>query len=86
MAGLVPPIKGTSQLGSNLLVGYFDQQSALIDSDKTVRDHFHELFPALVEKDLRKTLGMYLFGGQMPQSASVRSQVVRSPGLCSQSF
>ena len=63
VAGLVPPIKGTSQLGSNLLVGYFDQQSALIDSDKTVRDHFHELFPALVEKDLRKTLGMYLFGG-----------------------
>ena len=63
VAGLIPPIKGTSQLGSNLLVGYFDQQSALIDSDKTVRDHFHELFPALLEKDLRKTLGMYLFGG-----------------------
>lgn len=63
VAGLIPPIKGTSQLGSNLLVGYFDQQSALIDSDKTLRDHFHELFPALVEKDLRKTLGMYLFGG-----------------------
>ena len=63
VAGLIPPIKGTSQLGSNLLVGYFDQQSALIDSDKTVRDHFHELFPVLVEKDLRKTLGMYLFGG-----------------------
>lgn len=62
VAGLILPIKGTSQLGSNLLVGYFDQQSALIDSDKTVRDHFHELFPALVEKDLRKTLGMYLFG------------------------
>lgn len=63
VAGLIPPIKGTSQLGNNLLVGYFDQQSALIDSDKTVRDHFHELFPALLEKDLRKTLGMYLFGG-----------------------
>lgn len=63
VAGLIPPIKGTSQLGNNLLVGYFDQQSALIDSEKTVRDHFHELFPALVEKDLRKTLGMYLFGG-----------------------
>ena len=63
VAGLIPPIKGTSQLGNNLLVGYFDQQSALIDSEKTVRDHFHELFPALVEKELRKTLGMYLFGG-----------------------
>ena len=63
VAGLIPPINGTSQLGNNLLVGYFDQQSALIDSEKTVRDHFHELFPALVEKDLRKTLGMYLFGG-----------------------
>ena len=48
VAGLIPPIKGTSQLGSNLLVGYFDQQSALIDSDKTVRDHFHELFAELL--------------------------------------
>ena len=73
VAGLIPPIKGTSQLGSNLLVGYFDQQSALIDSEKTVRDHFHELFPALVEKELRKTLGMYLFGGA---NASMRSSAL----------
>lgn len=63
VAGILEPVSGQSRLGSNLLVGYFDQQSALIDSEKTVRDHFHELFPALVEKDLRKTLGMYLFGG-----------------------
>ena len=31
----------SENFGSNLLVGYFDQQSALIDSDKTVRDHFY---------------------------------------------
>ena len=63
VAGMIPPVKGISQLGTHLLLGYFDPQSALIDSEKTVRDHFHEIFPALNEKDLRRTLGMYLFGG-----------------------
>ena len=33
VAGMIPPVKGISQLGNNLLLGYFDQQSALIDSE-----------------------------------------------------
>lgn len=88
VAGLIPPVKGQSQLGNNLLVGYFDQQSALIDSDKTVRDHFHELFPALNEKDLRKTLGMYLFGGSNAAkhinslSGGEKSRLVLAELLC----
>lgn len=88
VAGLIPPVKGTSQLGNNLLVGYFDQQSALIDSDKTVRDHFHELFPALNEKNLRKILGMYLFGGSNAAkhinslSGGEKSRLVLAELLC----
>ncbi|MBT9779454.1 ATP-binding cassette domain-containing protein [Clostridium sp. MCC353] len=63
-AGLIPPIDGTYSLGNNITIGYFDQHSAQIMSDKTVADHFHDLFPALTEKEVRSILGAYLFGGR----------------------
>lgn len=63
-AGLVEPLKGTISLGNHIVIGYFDQHSAEIDSEKTVAEHFHELFPALTEKEVRTILGNYLFGGR----------------------
>ena len=35
-AGLLPPVKGTCSLGLNILIGYFDQQTAALSSDLTV--------------------------------------------------
>ncbi len=64
IAGLVEPLKGTISLGNRIVIGYFDQHSAEIDSEKTVAEHFHELFPALTEKEVRTILGNYLFGGR----------------------
>ena len=64
VAGLVEPLKGTISLGNHIVIGYFDQHSAEIDSEKTVAEHFHELFPALTEKEVRTILGNYLFGGR----------------------
>lgn len=69
IAGLIPPVKGKCILGNHTELGYFDQQSAGISSDKTVLEHFQERFPGMTEKDARQTLGMYLFGGKQ---ASVR--------------
>lgn len=63
-AGLCPPISGDYQIGNQITIGYFDQNSAQIQSDKTVLEHFHELFPSMTEKDVRQTLGAYLFGGK----------------------
>lgn len=63
IAGVIPPIEGRAELGNNILMGYFDQQSAAVESDKPVIEHFHDLFPAMTEKDARQTLGAYLFGG-----------------------
>lgn len=63
-AGLVPPRKGKCELGLNVLMGYFDQQAASLSSDKTVAEHFHDLFPSLTEKDVRNTLGAFLFSGK----------------------
>ena len=64
IAGLVPPLEGEAALGNHVLLGYFDQQSASISSDKQVIEHFRELFPGMTEKEVRQTLGAYLFGGK----------------------
>lgn len=63
-AGLCQPIDGEYSLGNNITIGYFDQHSAEIESQKSVVEHFHDLFPAMTEKDVRSVLGAYLFGGK----------------------
>lgn len=64
VAGLLPALSGRQSLGNMTTIGYFDQHSAAIHSEKTVAEHFHDLFPALTEKEVRQTLGAYLFGGK----------------------
>ena len=63
IAGLQKPLGGTFSLGSNITMGYFDQNTARLETDQTVLEHFTALFPAMTETDARKTLGMYLFSG-----------------------
>lgn len=63
-AGFLPPFFGEYQIGNQVTIGYFDQNSAQIQSEKTVLEHFHELFPSMTEKDVRQTLGAYLFDGK----------------------
>lgn len=67
ITGLIAPIEGKSVLGNNILMGYFDQQTATIQSEKTVYEHFHDLFPGLNEKDARHVLASYLFRGKEAQ-------------------
>lgn len=64
IAGLALPVDGEYSLGNTITIGYFDQHSAEISSDKSVAEHFHDLFPALTEKEVRSILGAYLFGGK----------------------
>ena len=52
-------------LGNNITIGYFDQHSAEIQSEKSVAEHFHDLFPSMTEKEVRNILGMYLFPGKL---------------------
>lgn len=63
IAGLIRPLGGEFSLGSNITIGYFDQNTARLQTDQTVLEHFTGLFPSMTEKDARKTLGMYLFTG-----------------------
>ena len=64
VAGELPPLKGKCTLGNRTMLGYFDQQTASLESEKTVYEHFHELFPVMTEKEVRQTLGAYLFSGR----------------------
>lgn len=63
VAGLLAPVKGKCQLGLHIEPGYFDQQTASLTSDKKVLEHFHDLFPAMPEKDVRNELAAWLFEG-----------------------
>lgn len=64
VAGLLPVLKGRCRLGERTTIGYFDQHSAAIRSEKRVKEHFHDLFPSLTEKEVRSVLGAYLFKGR----------------------
>lgn len=64
VSGNILPLSGKFFLGNQVMMGYFDQHSAEIQSEKTVLEHFHDLFPAMTEKEVRSTLGAYLFGGK----------------------
>lgn len=64
IAGFLEPLGGICRLGNQITIGYFDQFSAAIESDKTVAEHFSSLFPAMTEKEVRSTLGAYLFKGR----------------------
>lgn len=63
VAGLLPAVAGKGALGVNITIGYFDQHSVRLQSDKTVAEHFHDLFPGLTQKEVRSILGRYLFAG-----------------------
>ena len=63
-AGILPALGGKMSLGHNVSVGYFDQNSAEIDSEKSVLEHFTDHFPVLTQKEARGILGSYLFAGK----------------------
>ena len=64
IAGYLSPLKGECRLGERTTIGYFDQQSAGLVSEKTILEHYQALFPVLSEKEVRQTLAAYLFRGK----------------------
>ena len=64
LVGLLPAISGEYTYGTNVELGYFDQQMAQYKSEKTVLDDFWDLYPELVETEVRNCLGAFLFSGE----------------------
>ncbi|MCM3796941.1 MULTISPECIES: ABC-F family ATP-binding cassette domain-containing protein [Priestia] len=54
---------GTISFGSNVMVGYYDQEQANLTSNKTVLNELWDEYPSKPEKEIRTALGNFLFSG-----------------------
>lgn len=63
LVGSIEKISGDLEFGHNVNIGYFDQQIALFDSEKTVFEDFSENFPNLTTTELRNSLAAFMFYG-----------------------
>ncbi|MDR1794563.1 MAG: ABC-F type ribosomal protection protein [Erysipelotrichaceae bacterium] len=59
----IPALCGEKLLGHQIEIGYFDQQLAQFDSDKTVLEELWNLYPSLDRTQIRTVLGCFLFRG-----------------------
>lgn len=57
----IPSLGGYFHFGHQIDVGYFDQDSAQITSDKTVIDTLWDNFPMIDQTQIRNTLAAFLF-------------------------
>ncbi|WP_456276967.1 ABC-F family ATP-binding cassette domain-containing protein [Bacillus sp. AK128] len=57
------PKKGTIQFGSNVTIGYYDQEQANLKSNKRVLNELWDDYPHIPEKEIRTVLGNFLFSG-----------------------
>lgn len=67
LMGQIAPLGGSYTVGTDVEVGYFDQQAAVAESmepDKTVLQDFWDLYPDLKEVEVRNALGSFLFSGE----------------------
>ncbi len=55
---------GSFRFGSNVKIGYFDQNIDRLDSDKTVLDEVWDMYRYLTETEIRSALAMFLFCGE----------------------
>ncbi|MCR4815089.1 MAG: ABC-F family ATP-binding cassette domain-containing protein [Lachnospiraceae bacterium] len=61
--GIISPDCGEIALGSNVEIGYFDQQSAVLSDVKTVFEEISDTYPKMTETEIRNTMAAFLFRG-----------------------
>lgn len=64
IVGKIPALSGEYRFGTNVQIGYFDQQMAMYTSNKIVLDDFWDEYPNLTETEARNALGAFLFSGE----------------------
>ena len=60
---LLPPDQGTFTLGTNVKIGYYDQEHNVLHSDKTLFDEISDDYPYLTNTQIRNVLAAFLFTG-----------------------
>ncbi len=61
---LIPADAGSFRLGSNVEIGYYDQEHHVLHSDKTLFDEISDEFPYLNNTEIRNVLAAFLFTGE----------------------
>jgi len=64
LVGNINKINGEYEFGHNVKIGYFDQQMAQLNSEKTVFDEFYDEFPSLTVTEVRNSLAAFMFYGE----------------------
>ncbi len=60
---LVAPDAGVIRLGTNVAIGYYDQEHHVLHMDKTLFEEISDDYPALTNTEIRNTLAAFLFTG-----------------------
>lgn len=61
--GLIPADEGTVELGSKVLIGYYDQEHHVLNMDKTIFEEISDEYPYLTNTEIRNVLAAFLFTG-----------------------
>ena len=61
---LLPPDKGYIKLGTNVEIGYYDQEQQVLHMDKTLFEEISDTYPYLTNTEIRNTLAAFLFTGE----------------------
>ena len=64
IVGNIKSLAGEIEFGHNVQVGYFDQQMAQLNSEKTIFDDFYDEFPNLTVTEIRNSLAAFMFYGE----------------------
>ena len=60
---LLPADRGTFTLGTNVVIGYYDQEHHVLHSEKTLFDEISDDYPYLTNTQIRNVLAAFLFTG-----------------------
>lgn len=58
------PTTGSFKLGSNVMIGYYDQEHSTLDTSNTIMEEIQSAFPELKNGEIRNVLAAFLFTGE----------------------
>ncbi len=62
--GLLPADSGSLRLGTNVHIGYYDQEHHVLHMEKTLFEEISDEYPSLNNTEIRNTLAAFLFTGE----------------------
>lgn len=60
---LLPADEGTIRLGTNVHIGYYDQEHHVLHPEKSIYDEISDEYPAMTTTEIRNILAAFLFTG-----------------------